>query len=68
MSLGNGLIIAGVLLILSGVAYKFGLLSWFGNLPGDIKYDGKNTTFYFPIVTMLLISIILSLLLSFFRR
>lgn len=68
MSLGNGLIIAGVLLILSGVAYKFGLLSWFGNLPGDIKYEGKNTTFYFPIVTMLLISIILSLLLSFFRR
>jgi len=68
MSLGNGLIIAGVLLILTGVAYKFGLLSWFGNLPGDIKYEGKNTTFYFPIVTMLLISVILSLLLSFFRR
>jgi hypothetical protein len=68
MSLGNGLIIAGILLILTGVAYKFGLFSWFGNLPGDIKYEGKNTKFFFPIVTMLLISVILSLLLSFFRR
>jgi len=68
MSLGNGLIIAGTLLILAGVAYKLGLLNWFGNLPGDIKYEGENTRFYFPIVTMLLISVILSLLLSFFRR
>jgi len=68
MSIGNWLIGAGLLLLLLGVAYKLGLLNWFGNLPGDIKYEGKNTKFYFPVVTMLLISLIFSLLLSFFRK
>lgn len=68
MSLGNWLIAAGVVLVLLGVAYKFGLLDWFGNLPGDIRYEGKSSRFYFPIVTMLIISVILSLLLSFFRK
>ena len=68
MSIGNGLIITGVLLLLAGVAYKFGLLNWFGNLPGDIRYEGKNTKFYFPIVTMFVVSIILSLLLTYFRK
>ncbi len=68
MSIGNGLIIAGIALVLIGIAYKFGLLNWFGNLPGDIKYEGKNTKFYFPIVTMIVISVILSLLFSFFKK
>ncbi len=68
MSMGNSLIIAGITLVLIGIAYKFGLLNWFGNLPGDIKYEGKSTKFYFPIVTMLLISVILSLLFAFFKK
>ena len=68
MSIGNSLIIAGIALVLIGIAYKFGLLNWFGNLPGDIKYEGKNTKFYFPIVTMIVISVILSLLFSFFKK
>ena len=68
MSLGDWLIAAGVVLVLLGVAYRFGLLSWFGNLPGDIRYEGEKTKFYFPIVTMLVISAILSLLFSFFRK
>ena len=68
MSLGNWLIGAGIVLIVIGLAYKFGLLNWFGNLPGDIKYEGENTKFYFPIVTMIVISIVLSLLLSLFKK
>ena len=68
MSIGNSLIIAGIALVLIGIAYKFGLLNWFGNLPGDIKYEGENTKFYFPIVTMLVISVILSLLFTFFKK
>ena len=55
MSMSNWLIGAGIILIVIGLAYKFGLLNWFGNLPGDIKYEGKNTKFYFPIVTMIVI-------------
>jgi hypothetical protein len=68
MSTGNWIIAAGVFLIVIGLAYKLGLLGWFGNLPGDIKYEGKNTRFYFPVVTMIVISVILSLLLSLFRK
>ena len=68
MSIGNSLIIAGIALVLIGIAYKFGLLNWFGNLPGDIKYEGENTKFYFPVVTMLLISVVLSLLFAFFKK
>jgi len=36
----NMLIIIGIALIIVGLAYKLGLLGWFGNLPGDIKYEG----------------------------
>lgn len=68
MSTGNWLIGAGVLLIVLGLLYRFGLLDWFGNLPGDFKYEGKNTRVYFPWVSMLLISIVLSLLLSLLRK
>ncbi len=68
MSIGNWLIGTGLLLLLLGIAYKFGLLNWFGHLPGDIRYEGRNTRFYFPVVTMLLISVILSLLFAFFKK
>ena len=68
MSTGSWLITAGVVLVVAGVAYKFGLLNWFGNLPGDIKYESGHTKVYFPIVTMIVVSIVLSLLLSLFRR
>ncbi|MCJ7766439.1 MAG: DUF2905 domain-containing protein [Thiovulaceae bacterium] len=68
MTTGNMIIGAGVLLIVIGLAYKFGLLGWFGNLPGDIRYEGENTRFYFPVVTMIVISVVLSLLLSLFRK
>ena len=68
MSLGNLLIAAGLLLLLAGIAYKFGLLGWFGNLPGDIRFESGNTRFYFPVTTMILVSILLSLLLIIFKR
>lgn len=68
MSLGNLLIAAGLLLLLAGIAYKFGLLGWFGNLPGDIRFESGNTRFYLPVTTMILVSILLSLLLFIFKR
>jgi hypothetical protein len=64
----NWLIGAGIVLIILGVLYKFGLLNWFGNLPGDIRYEGERTRIYFPIVTMLIISVVLTLLLNFFKK
>jgi len=49
--MGNTIIYIGMGIVVIGLAYKFGLLGWFGNLPGDIKYQNDNTsvfyTFYF---------------------
>jgi hypothetical protein len=65
------LILAGVALIAAGVLARFGLLAWFGNLPGDIRFEGENSRGFIPITSMILVSIALSaaanLLLRFFR-
>jgi len=68
MPMSNWLIGAGAILIGIGILYKFGFLHWFGNLPGDMKYEGENVKIYFPIVTMIVMSIALSLFLSIFRK
>jgi len=51
------------LVMWSGFAPK-----WLGRLPGDIRIEGEHSAFYFPIVTCIILSIVLSLLLSIFRR
>lgn len=60
---GGLLLVIGVVLILAG---KVNLP--IGRLPGDIVYRGKNTTFFFPLMTSILLSIILSLVLYFVNR
>ncbi|MDQ0337793.1 hypothetical protein J2S00_000563 [Caldalkalibacillus uzonensis] len=63
------LIIGGVILIGIGLFWQlFGRLLPLGRLPGDIVVEKENVRFYFPIVTMLVISIILSVLLSIAGR
>jgi hypothetical protein len=63
-NIGNFLIIAGVALILLGLLLKLGLRSrWLGKLPGDIILHRGSFTFYFPLATSLLLSLVLSLLL-----
>jgi len=61
--LGSLIFLAGALLLLAG---KFHLP--LGRLPGDIVYRGKNSVFYFPIVTCILISVVLSLIVWLFGR
>ena len=41
---------------------------WLGRLPGDIRFERGNSAFYFPIVTCIIVGIVLSLILSLFRR
>ena len=62
--LGRALLVLGVLLVAIGALLYFGdkLPLRLGRLPGDIVHRGEHTTFYFPIVTCLLLSIALSLL------
>jgi DUF2905 family protein len=66
--LGRVLIVVGGVLLVAGIALTaFGGLG-LGRLPGDFVYRRGNFTFYFPIVTSILLSIVLSLLLWLFRR
>jgi len=71
--LGKVLVLIGLILVAGGLILLLLGRSNFplGRLPGDIVYRGKNTTFYFPLATSILVSVVLSLLLyviSRFRR
>lgn len=61
--LGAALILVGVLLLMVGRLHLP-----LGRLPGDILYRGKNTTFYFPLATSILLSLLLTLILYFVGR
>ncbi len=62
------LIGAGIVLILLGVIWPVLLRSGLGRLPGDIFIQKKNVTFYFPVMTSILLSVLLSLLLWIFSK
>ncbi len=68
--LGRYLIIAGILLVICGlILYFFGnKFSWLGRLPGDIRVEKENFRFYFPITTMILLSVVISLILYIIRK
>ncbi len=67
--LGKLLVAVGVGIAIVGVVLWSGVgKGWFGRLPGDIHYSKGNVSFYFPIVTCLLLSVILTLILWLFRK
>jgi hypothetical protein len=71
--LGRVLLVVGVVLVGAGALLVFGAKLPFrlGRLPGDIVYQGRNTSFYFPIVTCLVVSLALTLffwIVNLFRR
>jgi hypothetical protein len=70
MGLGRALITLGVALVVLGVLVSFaGRLPFrLGRLPGDIYIHGKNSSFYFPVATCLVLSVLLSVLMWIFRR
>jgi hypothetical protein len=63
-NIGSLIIIFGFIIVFVGAVIYFagGSLSWFGNLPGDFRIEGKNFNFYFPLTTMILVSIVLNIL------
>ncbi len=66
---GKLLVLIGVFLILMGLLLMVGdKIPWLGRLPGDILIKKGKVTFYFPIVTCIIISILLTLLFSLFRK
>jgi len=67
--IGKALIAAGLLIALVGLVFLLSdKVGWIGRLPGDITIRRGNFTFHFPLATCLVISILLSLLLWFFRK
>jgi hypothetical protein len=68
--IGRMLITLGVVLIVAGVLLTFAgrLPLRLGKLPGDIYIQGKNGTFYFPLMTCILLSVLLSAVMWIFRR
>jgi hypothetical protein len=66
---GKLLILGGILIVIIGIIFLFGdKIPFIGRLPGDIHIKGRNFNFYFPVVTSIILSIIISLILYFFRK
>jgi hypothetical protein len=67
--IGRALIVAGIVLIVLGLLLGVaGRVPWIGRLPGDIVIRRGNFSFYFPLATSILLSLILTLLFSLWRR
>ncbi|WP_341225923.1 DUF2905 domain-containing protein [uncultured Arcticibacterium sp.] len=69
-NLGKYIIFAGITILVIGVLVYFfwDKLGWFGKLPGDLTFEKGNTKIYFPVLTMILVSIVLNLVIYLVRR
>ena len=67
---GKWMILAGILIVITGVIIYFfhDKLNWLGKLPGDIRIEKENFRFYFPVTTMIIISVIITILVNLFRK
>ena len=70
MATGKFLIIAGIIIVVVGVIFDFfhDKLRWIGHLPGDIRVEKKNFRFYFPITTMILLSLLLTVIINIIKK
>jgi uncharacterized membrane protein len=67
-SLGLIIVVLGLAVAVFGLLVWSGALSWFGRLPGDVRIEKENVKVFFPITSMILISIVLTLVLNLLRR
>lgn len=69
MNPGKALILVGIALVVVGVYFSFGgKLGFLGRLPGDLRIERPGFTFYFPLTSSVLASLLISLVLWLFRR
>jgi hypothetical protein len=67
---GKYIIVFGVLIVLAGIIIYFfhNKLHWIGRLPGDIRIEKENARFYFPITTMIVFSLVVTLLVNLIKK
>ncbi len=67
---GKYLIIGGIIFLIAGIIIYFfhDQFKWLGNLPGDINVKSDNFRFYFPVVTMIILSIAVTLIINIIKR
>lgn len=68
--MGKWLIITGLIIVVVGLILQFApsLLKWFGHLPGDVNIKNGNTRIFFPVTSLILISVVLTILLNIIRH
>jgi membrane protein implicated in regulation of membrane protease activity len=67
-NLGKWIVVAGIALVVIGLLVQTGVLGWFGRLPGDIRIERPNASFYLPITSMIIVSVVLSVVAQIVRR
>lgn len=67
---GKYIIVIGIAVLIIGVLVYFlhDKLHWIGRLPGDIRIEKENSRFYFPIVTMLILSLLLTIVINLIKK
>lgn len=67
---GKYILIVGIVIVIAGILVYFfhDYLKWIGRLPGDIRIERQNFRFYFPLVTMIILSLVLTLIINIFKR
>ena len=67
---GKYILIAGIFIVLVGIVIYFfhDYLKWIGKLPGDIRIERENFRFYFPLATMIVVSLLITLLINIFKK
>ena len=67
-AIGATMLVAAAVIAVAGIAVMMGALSWFGHLPGDLHYSGRNVKVYVPVTTMVVLSLVLTIALAIGRR
>jgi H+/Cl- antiporter ClcA len=67
---GKYILIAGIFIVVAGALIYFfnDYFKWIGKLPGDIRIEKENFRFYFPLATMIVISIVITIIINIFKR
>jgi len=67
---GKYILVAGVIIVAAGILIYFfhDYLKWIGRLPGDIRIEKQNFRLYFPLTTMIIFSLLLTIIIQIFKR